>query len=115
MVLGNIIHVPIEVAIKPMSGRVICNSFWIIHPEYGISFYNPENKILDRVGAPQCNDNFAVSQSLFTTAKTVNGKTYLREGYYIKKIESVYLSSCFSWAKNNISFDDHRSAYSEDL
>lgn len=99
MKINKTIHIPIKIASNPKSGDVICNNWWIVHPEYGVCFYNPLRTFYDGVGSPQCNQDKNVSDILLGRLKLNNGRTYQDEGYEVVKIESVYLGSCLSYAK----------------
>lgn len=48
---GFLLYVPEDVATQPLNGRCITNSWWIVHPQFGLAFYEWG----DDEPSPQCN------------------------------------------------------------
>ena len=98
MRVNKTIHIPVEVGTSPKSGGSICNNYWIVHPDMGLVFYNPEKIIYNRVGSPQCNADKRVIKELINSLEVEEGKTYKDMGYKIKKVRSVFIESCLEYA-----------------
>lgn len=70
----DFVYVPLDQIDKPRNGwhmDVIVNSWWCVHPEKGLAFYNPKYRNGKRrrghgnpYGSPQCNPSKEISERL---------------------------------------------------
>jgi hypothetical protein len=65
---GFFFYVPEDVAVTPKNGKVICDRWWSVHPEYGLCFYNTSLRptIEGEINAPspQCNQSKFMCEKL---------------------------------------------------
>lgn len=58
---GLVFHIPEELAATPTDGPAICNAWWTVHPEKGVTFYTDRKRPFglepgeQDEPAPQCN------------------------------------------------------------
>jgi len=74
------LEVSIDYAIKPSSGQVWVDNYWIIRNDC-ILFYG-------RMASPQCNTNKKVSEHLLKNSKMYDGECI------VTKIHQIYRTSC---------------------
>lgn len=60
---------PIEQAKTARKGLIHCfeNSYWCVHPQRGLAFYNPRHRKDDHetvLGSPQCNSSEAIAKMI---------------------------------------------------
>lgn len=58
-------YVSIEEATKPRDGEVLCNRWWVVHPEKGLAFFRMNPRARHR--AAQCNHDRAIVEHFCTT------------------------------------------------
>lgn len=74
-----VFYVPEATAIEPANGWCITDSWWIVHPQFGLAFYEWGSE----EPSPQCNDNRVLVERM-----TRNGHMYA--GHTVKRVPAVF-------------------------
>lgn len=62
---GTMFYIPAEIAVTPVNGEVICDKWWVVHPEHGVAFYAQLTGYgRSEEPSPQCNSSEYVAKHL---------------------------------------------------
>lgn len=62
---ARMFYVPLETLTAPVGGEVICDAWWLVHPQHGAAFYyRPFGYLRSEEPSPQCNRNESITRHL---------------------------------------------------
>lgn len=92
-------HVPLDVLITPRSGECVVDSWWMVHPEHGVSFtVDMWESSMSRRPIPWTNYDRRIVER------------FLKNGHEAKQINVAFISQAYVYMKEAIEAEKLRKA-----